>query len=120
MMQKKDIDELGELDSRIKSLKSNLDSGKAKIKEEFLMHKEKLFEGTSFSAKVQVRQSNKIDERKALQIVRDNGLDFLLKEVVDLDKLEDALSAGEIPVELFEDCVSTSETLAVSFTRRNK
>lgn len=57
--------------------------------------------GNLYTAKVSRRVSTKFDEKKVLKIVKENGLDWLLTEVVDLKKLEDALVANEVDLELF-------------------
>nr|DAX47302.1 MAG TPA: hypothetical protein [Caudoviricetes sp.] len=113
------IDVLGSLDSKIKEMTTTLTDGKNLIKEDFTKTKTNDYVGNLYAAKVSKRVSTKFDEKKVLKIVKENGLDWLLTEVVDLKKLEDALVANEVETELFADCISESETLAVTF-RRNK
>ena len=108
-----DIDELGALDLEAKRIKKILDSGKAEIK----ASGKKEIQGKSFVAKVSERASTKINEEKALKVVRDNEITWLLKEVVDLDKLEDAIISGEVESELFKDCISEDVVKAVSFKK---
>ena len=114
----KDIDDYGQINADIKTLTGILTDGKNILKQRFRKTDQSEFEGDRYVANIQKRLTTKFDEKKVLKIVKENGLDWLLMEVVDLKKLEDAIVGGEIPVELFSDCVSEVETLAVTFKER--
>ena len=111
-----DIDKLGELDTQAKAIKTLLEKGKEEIKAQ---DKSEL-EGKTYVAKVQIRQSNKFNAEKALKVAKEYDLQFLIKEAIDEDKLNDALISGEIDAGLFDGCVTTKETKAVTFKRKKK
>ena len=111
-----DIDKLGELDTQSKAIKTILEKGKEEIKAQNSLE----LEGKTYVAKVQIRQSNKFNAEKALKVAKENDLQFLIKEAIDEDKLNDALIGGEIDAELFDGCVTTKETKAVTFKRKKK
>ena len=117
-MKSVDIDALGSLDSRIKEMSAELSDGKASIREDFARTGMKDYAGKQYMAKVSKRVSTKFNEGKVLDIVRKNGMDWLLTEVVDLRKLEDALVSGEVDPSMFADCVSESTSIAVTFRRK--
>jgi len=112
-MTKVDVDKLGELDLEAKKIKKELDKGKAQLKES----DEKEFVGNKFKAVISERTTTKLNIDKALSVIKDNDMKFLIKETVDEDKLNDALMTGEVDPTLFVDCVSSSTTKAVTFRK---
>ena len=53
-------------------------------------------------------------------LLKELGAKWLLKEVVDTDKLEDSIAAGEVDGSKFADCIDKKETLAVKFVKGKK
>ena len=64
--------------------------------------------------------SQKLNEEKATEVVKELGAKWLLKEVVDTDKLEDSIAVGEVDGSKFADCIDRKETLAVKFVKGKK
>lgn len=118
-MQSTNIDRLGELDKKIKELKVDLDAGKADIKNSVTEESAKI-DGKNWTAVVSTRHSTKFNNDKATKICKDNSLEWLLKVVVDEDKLEDALVGGEIDTTLFEGCITETSTKSITFKEKVK
>ena len=82
------------LNEEIKSLMNELDVDK--------------FESDLFKASVSVRQNEKFDELKAIEVIKDNVDDYSdiikMKEYVDEDALESAIYNGKISASLLANC----------------
>ena len=78
------IDKAGELNATITANKKELDSLKKEIKSKNLSE----LRGSRYVAEVSERVSTSFDEDKLLSKVKDIGANWLLKEIVDEDKLE--------------------------------
>ena len=107
------IDELAELNKQFNEIKKKLEKAKAKYKEQG----EGRYEGSSYSLVVEKRVSQKLNEEKATEVIKELGAKWLLKEVVDTDKLEDSIAVGEVDGSKFADCIDTKEILAVKFVK---
>ena len=110
------IDELAELNKQFNEIKKKLEKAKTKYKEQG----EGRYEGSSYSLVVEKRVSQKLNEEKATEVIKELGAKWLLKEVVDTDKLEDSIAVGEVDGSKVADCIDTRETLAVKFVKGKK
>lgn len=110
------IDELAELNKQFNEIKKKLDKAKAEYKKQG----EGRYEGSSYSLVVEKRVSQKLNEEKATEVIKELGAKWLLKEVVDTDKLEDSIAVGEVDGSKFADCIDKKETLAVKFVKGKK
>lgn len=107
------IDEAGQLNAEITAKKKNLDSLKNQIK---LLPEDEL-EGSNFKAVITTRVTKSFNEDLLLQKVKEAGALWLIKETVDLDKLEDSIAMNEIDGSMFADCIVAKETKALSFKK---
>ena len=110
------IDEAGKLNAEINAKKKNLDSLKSKIK---ALPDDELV-GDSFKAVITTRITKSFNEDLLLQKVKEAGALWLIKETVDLDKLEDSIAMNEIDGSLFIDCIVSKEIKALAFKKRGK
>lgn len=111
------IDEAAELTKQYKDIEKKLDGKKKEIKE----NGEGSFEGEKYVATVTKRvRQRKLNQSKALEVVNRLGAKWLLTQVVDEEKLEDALATGEIDAKEFADCVETSYNTVVTFKEKKK
>ncbi len=111
------IDEAAELNNRYKDIEKQLSSKKKEIKE----NGEGSFEGEKYVATVTKRvKQRKLNQTKALEVVNKLGAKWLLKQVVDEEKLEDALATGEIDAKEFVDCVDISYNTVIIFKEKRK
>ena len=107
------IDEAGQLNAEINAKKKNLESLKSKIK---ALPDDELV-GDSFKAVITTRVTKSFNEDLLLQRVKEAGALWLIKETVDLDKLEDSIAMNEIDGSMFADCIVAKETKALSFKK---
>ena len=111
------IDEAAELNNKYKDIEKQLASKKKEIKE----NGEGSFEGEKYVATVTKRvKQRKLNQTKALEVVNKLGAKWLLKQVVDEEKLEDALATGEIDAKEFADCVDISYNTIIIFKEKRK
>lgn len=111
------IDEAAELNKQHKDIGNKLEAKKNEIK----VKGEGVFEGDKYTASVARRvQRRKFNQAKALEVVNRLGAKWLLTQIVDEEKLEDALAAGELDPKDFIDCVETSYSIAVTFKEKKK
>lgn len=111
------IDEAAELNNRYKDIEKQLASKKKEIKE----NGEGSFEGEKYVATVTKRvKQRKLNQTKAFEVVNKLGAKWLLKQVVDEEKLEDALATGEIDAKEFVDCVDISYNTVIIFKEKRK
>ena len=57
---------------------------------------------------------------KCVEIIKENNLNWLLKETVDEEKLENDIYNGVVDASLFQDAVETTHTFAVTFKKNKK
>ena len=107
------IDEAGQLNAEINAKKKNLESLKSKIK---ALPDDELV-GDSFKAVITTRITKSFNEELLLRKVKEAGALWLIKETVDLDKLEDSIAMNEIDGSMFADCIVVKETKALSFKK---
>ena len=108
------IDEAAELSIKYKDIGKMLESKKKLIKD----NGEGTFEGDRYVANVTKRvKQRKLNQQKALDVVK-LGAKWLLKQVVDEEKLEDALATGELDPKEFVDCVETSYNTVITFKEK--
>lgn len=105
------IDEAAELNNQYKEIEKKLSDKKKEIKK----NGEGSFEGDKYIAVVSQRAKRKFNQDKALEVVKKLNAKWLLKQVVDEEKLEDALATGELDASEFKDCVETSYSSAITF-----
>lgn len=106
------IDEAAELNKQYKDIGKKLEAKKDEIK----VKGEGKFEGERYVASVTQRvQRRKFNQAKALEVVNRLGAKWLLTQIVDEEKLEDALATGELDPKDFTDCIETSYSIAVTF-----
>ena len=110
------IDEAGQLNAEINAKKKNLESLKSKIK---ALPDDELV-GDNFKAVITTRVTKSFNEDLLLQKVKEAGALWLIKETVDLDKLEDSIAMNEIDGSLFIDCIVSKETKALALKKRGK
>lgn len=111
------IDEAAELNNQCKELSKLLEAKKDKIK----VRGEGQFEGDKYVACVTQRvRQRKFNQAKALEVVNRLGAKWLLTQIVDEEKLEDALATGELDAKEFVDCIDTSYSIAITFKEKKK
>ena len=111
------IDEAAELNNKYKDIEKQLAIKKKEIKE----NGEGSYEGEKYVATVTKRvKQRKLNQTKALEVVNKLGAKWLLKQVVDEEKLEDALATGELDPKDFIDCIDTSEVTVINFKEKRK
>ena len=86
------IDEAGQLNAEIAAKKKNLDSLKNRIK----LLPEGELEGSNFKAVITTRVTKSFNEELLLKKEKEAGALWLIKETVDIDKLEDSIAMDEI------------------------
>lgn len=111
-----DVDYVAELNNKVTNLKKELDKAKQELK---ALGKESI-DGSNYIATVKPRVTTKLNQEKTLQVVKDIGADWLLKEVVDEDKLNDALYQKELDASLFKDCLDEKTTYVITFTKKKE
>ena len=109
------IDELAELNEQYKKLGTRLSDLKKQLKSDG----DGTFEGDKYVACVTTRvRQRKLNQDKAIAVINKLGAKWLLKSVVDEEKLEDALAVGELDPKEFADCIDTSYNTVLTFKRR--
>ena len=107
------IDKAGELNATITANKKELDSLKKEIKSKNLSK----ISGSKYVAEVSERVATSFDEDKLLTKVKEVGANWLLKEVVDEDKLEESIVKGELEAEQFNDCIIEKVSQVLKFKK---
>ena len=107
------IDEVAKANEEYNEAKKKLEKLKAEIKKQG----EGNYDGSEYRAIVEKRVSSKLNPEKTLQVVKDLGAKWLLKEVVNEEALEDSIATGEIDATRFTDCMEEKTTLAVKFIK---
>lgn len=109
------IDKAGELNFQSKEISKELEKCKAEIKGNGVGS----FEGDKWVATVsQTVGKKKLNQVRALEVVKKLGAKWLLSEIVDEEKLEDAIASGEIDAKEFVDCIDTSYVTKITFKAR--
>lgn len=107
------IDKAGELKATITANKKELEGLKKEIKSKNLSE----LRGSRYVAEVSERVATSFDEDKLLSKVKDIGANWLLKEVVDEDKLEESIVKGELEAEQFNDCIIEKVSQVLKFKK---
>lgn len=110
------VDYVAELNAKVTQLKKELDDAKKELKS---LGKESI-DGSNYIAVVKPRVTIKLNQERALKVTKDIGADWLLKEVVDEDKLNDALYQKELDASLFKDCLIEKTTYVINFTKKKE
>lgn len=111
------IDKAAQLNKEIKKLEKELNTYKTSIKEGGIGS----FEGENYVADVSKRvRQRTFNQEKALDIVKKLGAKWLLKQVVDEEKLEDAIATGEIDGKEFKDCIDVTYNTVITFKEKKK
>lgn len=105
------IDKAGELNATITANKKELEGLKKEIKGKNLSE----LKGSKYVAEVSERVATSFDEDKLLSKVKDIGANWLLKEVVDEDKLEESIVKGELEAKQFNDCIIEKVSRVLKF-----
>ena len=108
------IDKAGQLDAQIKALNSELTEIKNQIKKEGAGS----YDGSDYVAVVTTRNTRKLNQEKALAVAKKLNAKWLLKEVVDEEKLEDSLASGELDAKEFAGCIDSKPSMAITFKKR--
>lgn len=111
-----DVDYVAELNAQVTKLKKELDDAKKELK---ALGKESI-DGGNYIATVKPRVTTKLNQERALKVIKDIGADWLLKEVVDEDKLNDALYQKELDASLFKACLDEKTTYAITFKKKKE
>lgn len=109
------IDQAAKLNIKYNELKKQLDEKKTAIKEYCLENGLSTAIGKAFQIKITNRVTHEFNQDKGVAIAKNIQADWLLKEVIDLDKLEEAIRIGEIDAKYFADCWTTKTSKAISF-----
>ena len=110
-----DIDEVYELNKKINELKKQLDEAKKELKANGVGD----YTGDKYIACVKDRVKETFNTDKCVDIIKKNKLNWLLKETVDEEKLENDIYNGTVDASLFQDAIETTHTFAVTF-KKNK
>ena len=108
------IDRAAELNKQITELTKELNDLKADIKSAG----EGSSAGEKYVALVKERVMRKLNQEKATEVAKKLGAKWLLKTIVDEEKLEDSLASGELSAEEFVGCVDEKKTYAVTFKEK--
>lgn len=108
------VDRAAELNKQIVELTKELNDLKADIKSTG----EGSSAGEKYVAIVKGRVTRKLNQEKTTEVVKRLGAKWLLKTIVDEEKLEDSLASGELSAEEFVGCVDEKKTYAVTFKEK--
>jgi len=108
------IDKIAELNNEYNRIKKELDKAKAELR----ASGQENIQGNDYVAIIKPRTTTKLDNEKAVAIIKKYKANWLLKEVVDEDKLNDALYQGELDPALFKDCLDEKTTYVINFKKK--
>lgn len=108
------VDRAAELNKQITELTKELNELKIDIKSTG----EGSSDGEKYVAVVKERVTRKLNQEKATEVAKRLGAKWLLKTIVDEEKLEDSLASGELLAEEFVECVDEKKTYAVTFKEK--
>ena len=109
------VDEVYKLNKKINELKKQLDEAKKELKANGVGD----YAGDKYVACVKDRVKETFNTEKCVDIIKKNKLNWLLKETVDEEKLENDIYNGTVDASLFQDAIETTHTFAVTF-KKNK
>ena len=115
---KKFIDEIALQNVTFNNLKKEIEATKNELKEYAKSNDLMVLEGTKFMAVISERNKPTLNQEKAVEVVLKAKAKWLLKQVVDEDKLEEAIRSGEIDGKLFVDCYTTKTSSVISFKKK--
>ena len=115
---KKFIDETALQNVTFNNLKMELEVAKNELKEYAKSNDLMELEGTTFKATISERNKPTLNQEKAVEVVLKAKAKWLLKQIVDEDKLEEAIRSGEIDGKLFVDCYTTKTSSVISFKKK--
>lgn len=115
---KKFIDETALQNVTFNNLKKELEAAKNELKEYARSNDLMELEGTTFTATISERNKPTLNQEKAVAVVLKAKAKWLLKQIVDEDKLEEAIRSGEIDGKLFVDCYTTKTSSVISFKKK--
>lgn len=115
---KKFIDETALQNVTFNNLKKELEVAKNELKEYAKSNDLMELEGTTFTATISERNKPTLNQEKAVEVVLKAKAKWLLKQIVDEDKLEEAIRSGEIDGKLFADCYTTKTSSVISFKKK--
>lgn len=115
---KKFIDETALQNVTFNNLKKELEVAKNELKEYAKSNDLMELEGTTFKATISERNKPTLNQEKAVEVVLKAKAKWLLKQIVDEDKLEEAIRSGEIDGKLFVDCYTTKTSSVISFKKK--
>lgn len=115
---KKFIDETAFQNVTYNNLKKELESAKNELKAYAKDNELVELEGTTFKATISERNQPKLNQEKAVEVALKAKAKWLLKQVVDEDKLEEAIRSGEIDGALFADCWTNRTSSVISFKKK--
>ena len=107
------VDEVYELNKKINSLKKELDEAKKELKSQGIGD----YVGNKYVACVKDRVRESFNTDKCVEIIKKNNLNWLLKETVDEERLENDIYNGVVDASLFQDAIETTHTFAVTFKK---
>ena len=108
------VDRAAELNKKITELTKELNELKTDIKSTGVGNTE----GEKYVAVVKERVTQKFNQEKATEVAKKIGAKWLLKTIVDEEKLEDSLASGEISAKEFVGCIDEKKTYAVTFKEK--
>lgn len=108
------IDKIAELNNEYNRIKKELDKAKAELR----ASGQENIQGNDYVAIIKPRTTTKLDNEKAVSIIKKYKANWLLKEVVDEDKLNDALYQGELDPALFKGCLDEKTTYVINFKKK--
>ena len=115
---KKFIDETALQNVTYNNLKKELESAKNELKAYAKDNDLMQLEGTTFTATISERNKPTLNQEKAVEVVLKAKAKWLLKQIVDEDKLEEAIRSGEIDGALFADCWTNRTSSVISFKKK--
>ena len=115
---KKFIDEIALQNVTFNNLKKEIEATKNELKKYAKSNDLMVLEGTKFMAVISERNKPTLNQEKAVEVVLKAKAKWLLKQVVDEDKLEEAIRSGEIDGALFADCYTTKTSSVISFKKK--
>lgn len=115
---KKFIDTLAKDNAKLNELKKKVETAKNELKAYCKDNDMSMCEGSSFKVIISERNQVKLNQDKAVEVVLKANAKWLLKQIVDEEKLEEAIRSGEIDGSLFADCWTTKTVQTVTFKKK--
>lgn len=106
------VDRAATLNKQLGDIKKDVEALKTELK----ANVDGVIEGDMYIATIKTQNgSKKLNQEKALAVVERLKAKWLLKQVVDEEKLEDAIASGEIDGKEFAGCVDVSTRTVITF-----